>query len=198
MKTKNVCMQLFVLTPLTLLHTSIGTTILLFILSRAGLSAVSSVVGGLESLESLPTGSLIFTAIIIIAIFIAISKAIISLKGHETEYSYWDDVFEFEGDLDESNHKITNIRKVRGGWSRATRWWFVLLVILISPITFILQLISLVFMIISFFSRHILSFYGAIPYEYCKYPGLQKVIHFLFGFVVVTKKQRATIVDKNK
>lgn len=197
MKAKNVCMQLLVLTPLTLLHTSIGMTILLDILSLAGVSLAPSVVGSLESLESLPTGSLIFTAIITIVIFIAASKAIILLKGHKTQYCYWDDVFEFEGYLDESNHKITEIRKVRGGWTWATRWGFVLLVMILSPVTFLLQVISLVFMIISFFSRHILSFYGAIPYEYCKYPKLQKLIHFLFGFVVVTKKQRTAILDKN-
>ena len=197
MKTKNVLMQIFVLTPLTLLHSVIGMEILLFILSFAGIE-----IGGWESgifvLDSYgsPSENFFVYPLIAIAIFVGISKLIIELKGHETQYSYWDSEFEFEGEYDEASHKIKNFKQVKGGWSMATRWGIVLMVMIISPATFLLQLISLIFMIISFFSKHILSFYGAVPYECCRLPKMQKIIHFLFGFVIVTKKQRSIILKK--
>ena len=95
---------------------------------------------------------------------------------------YWESNFEFEIYFDVSDN--VHLKQTKGGWTTYTTG-IVFLHFVMIPINFVLQLIANIFVIISLFCKHILSYYGALAYDECKLPIVQKILHFLFNFVII-------------
>jgi len=65
----------------------------------------------------------------------------------------------------------------------------VLLYFALSPISFLLQLTAVIFAIISFKSRRIMSVIGLVDYSKLNNEGWQRVCNILFNFVVLPKSE---------
>ena len=143
LKIKNLFMQFFVFTPLTLIQTFMFWGVIAYILTYD------------EEKKR---------------------------KGHVVEDVYWESNFEFEIYFDVSDN--VHLKQTKGGWTIYTTG-IVFLHFVMIPINFVLQLIANIFVIISLFCKHILSYYGALAYDECKLPIVQKILHFLFNFVIV-------------
>lgn len=75
-------------------------------------------------------------------------------------------------------------KRVRGGWTYVFSFPFVCRLIL-APINAVLLLITLIIAIISSNEKKILCWYGEVDYSRCKSIFINKILHFLFGFIVV-------------
>lgn len=183
MKIKNLLMQLFILTPLSLIQSFLGFMIILTPI--AAYQQCSS-----ESLEPSDLSGLymLFMAWIFLFVLFIVCKIILRIKGHAVEYEYWDEEFVFSADYDVEKHKIYNVRKEKGGWTTANTP-IVFLMVFISPVAFLFQLIALLFAFIGLGNNRIFSYYGQAPYQYCKVPILQAILHFLFNFVVISRQK---------
>lgn len=172
LKIKNLFMQFFVFTPLTLIQTFMFWGVIAYILTYDEENTVNRMNGF----------NVIFGLIIMVALAFAISKFITKRKGHVVEDVYWESNFEFEIYFDVSDN--VHLKQTKGGWTIYTTG-IVFLHFVMIPINFVLQLIANIFVIISLFCKHILSYYGALAYDECKLPIVQKILHFLFNFVIV-------------
>ena len=126
MKIKNLLMQWFVLTPLTLLQSACGWAIVSWILMIA---------------NDEPAPGSIFLPLVAFGFGLLISKLILKIKGKEVEYTYYDDEFEFEIKHDYGDKY--SVHKTKGGWTSETKfivWVYtfisLLLVIKLSELTF--------------------------------------------------------------
>lgn len=155
-------MQFFVFTPLTLIQTFMFWGVIAYILTYDEENTVNR----------MNEFNVIFGLIIMVALAFAISKFITKRKGHVVEDVYWESNFEFEIYFDVSDN--IHLKQTKGGWTIYTTG-IVFLHFVMIPINFVLQLIANIFVIISLFCKHILSYYGALAYDECKLPIVQKI-----------------------
>lgn len=174
MKIKNLLMQWFILTPLAFVNTICGSMILYTIIM---------IFTGSEGPSSFVTNMIVFS-IIGFGAGCLVSKLILKIKGKEVEYTYWDSEFEYE--IKHEYGDKYRIDKTKGGWTQGNKA-IVWLYMLISPINILLQLIADIFAVVAFFNKRIASWYGAINYDTFDHPWLQKIVHFLFNFVILSE-----------
>lgn len=74
--------------------------------------------------------------------------------------------------------------QTKGGWTKVTKG-IVFVYLIISPIFIVTQFITVVFAFIGLGKNKIFSYYGPISFDGLSNITLQKILHFLFGFVVV-------------
>lgn len=173
MKFKNLLMNWFVLTPLTLIHSACGIMILLIIFDSATRD---------ELMDSMAGIGIFVMPLIVFGICFAISKLILKVRGKTVEDTYFDDTYEYEIVNDYDDH--FSVRQTRGGWTTTTRG-IVWLYIIISPVTFVFQLVYNFFAFVALFTKRIASWYGGINYDSFDHPFLQRVLHLLFGIVAL-------------
>lgn len=171
LKIKNLIVQLIVLTPLSIIHSVLFWAMFVFLYTYE------------EHKNEVELINVVFAIILIIVFMLIISKIITWLKGHEIDDYYWDKDFEYEIYFDTSGH-VNDIKQTKGGWTHFIPP-IVYLHLILSPINIALQLISLIFAIVSLFSRHILSYYGALDYDECAVIPIQIFLHYCFNFIIV-------------
>lgn len=173
MKFKNLLMQWFILTPLTLVHSMCGIMLILLVLDAETREELMGSMGGV---------GIFVMPLLIIGICFVVSKVILKVRGKTVEDSYFDDQYEYEIVNDYDDH--FSVRQTRGGWTTSTRG-IVWLYMIISPATFVFQLVHNLFAFIALFTKRIASWYGGINYETFDHPFLQKVLHLFFGIVAL-------------
>lgn len=171
MKIKNLLMQWFILTPLAFFISGLPISLLL--------EARAAFLG--EPTNILPMNLIIFIPIMV-AIVVLLVKIYLRIKGQTVEGWFFDNNYEYEVRHDYGSKY--SLHKTRGGWTLGTKG-IVIRYVIISPIVIVLQLLADAFALLTILSRHLISWYGVIDYDMLDYPTLQKVIHTLFGFVVV-------------
>ena len=186
-KIKNVLISIFGLLPLTFVHSWLA---LRFILCFFNLT---------------------FGIFWILPIFFGItvlSLAICYIRGHRTLSLSYDPSFKFENAFgktkkitaseDDTYHDANDETIIENGSGYSSTLWthikggyhwvtrpIVILTTFLSPITFICQLIGVIFAFISKpYKNHIDSYFGKMEYDDLRFPKLQKVLHLLFGFVI--------------
>lgn len=167
MKIKNLLMQWFVLTPLTLLQSACGWAIVSWILMIA---------------NDDPAPGSIFLPFLAFGVGLLISKLILKIKGKEVEYTYYDDEFEYEIKHDYGDKY--SIHRTKGGWTSETKF-IVWVYTFMSPITILLQIVANIFAVVAFFKNRIASWYGRINYDTLSHPVLQNILHFLLSIVIL-------------
>lgn len=173
MKIKNLLMQWFVLTPLTVIQSLCGLGIISWIL----------LIG-----QDNPAPGGIFLPIVAFGVDFLISKLILKIKGKEVDYTYWDSNFEWE--VKETWDSV-RLEKTRGGWTSETKF-IVWVYTFISPVTILLQIVANIFAVVAFFKNRIASWYGRIDYDTLSHPILQRILHFLFGIVILDEGYELT------
>lgn len=105
LKIKNLFMQFFVFTPLTLIQTFMFWGVIAYILTYDEENTVNR----------MNEFNVIFGLIIMVALAFAISKFITKRKGHVVEDVYWESNFEFEIYFDVSDN--IHLKQTKGGWT---------------------------------------------------------------------------------
>lgn len=175
MKIKNVLMQWIVMTPLTLIATIMSLGLIIMFTDESSMANFSDSMGGV---------GFIVIPLMCIGICFVISKILLRIKGKAVEYTYYENDKEYEITHDHGDYYT--VRQTKGGWTTGTKlivWAYVAL----SPLLFIMQIISNIFALVSLFNNRIASWYGAIDYDDLENPAIQKVLHFLFNFVVLSE-----------
>lgn len=173
MKIKNLLMQWIVMTPLSLFQTVSGWGIIMCFTAPDFQEEMMGMMGGV---------GIFIMPLMIVGICFLLSKVLLKIKGKAVEYTYWESNFEYE--LTHEYDNKYSARKTKGGWTSGTKlivWVYVVL----SPITFFLQLVANIFALISLFNKRIASWYGGIDYDTLGNPKLQNILHFLFNFVIL-------------
>ena len=174
MRFKNLLMQLFVISPLTTVM-GLCTFMVFFPFLPIGKSAW----------EDMNGGALIFTLIICFAVAIGISKILLKIKGKSVETTYWESEFKYELRHDYGDNY--SLHQTKGGWTTSTKL-SVFIYALFSPILVLTRFISIIFAFISLSKKsRFFSWYGPFNYSAANLKAipLQKLLHFLFDFVIV-------------
>lgn len=171
MKIKNLLMQFVIFTPLTLLSTVMSLGVILSFMDPQ--SDMGEMMGGI---------GFIVVPLMAFGICFFIAKLMLRIKGKTVEYQYYDNNFEYE--VRHEYGDTYSLNKTKGGLTTGTTFivWFYLL---LSPVLFFLQLISNLFAIVALFTDRVASWYGGIDYDELDFPFVQKILHFLFNFVIL-------------
>lgn len=174
MKIKNLLMQMFIISPLT---TIMGVCTFCVVMPFLSI--------GVSIWEEMNVGAVIFMIILMFALAIGISKILLKIKGKAVEVTYWDSNFEYE-----VRHEYDNqysLHKTKGGLTTSTKF-SVILYAICAPILIVTRFIAIIFAFVSLGrNSRIFSYYGGINYYDAglKLIPLQKMLHFLFDFVII-------------
>lgn len=170
-KIKNLLMHWFILTPIAAVD------------SLLAFALISSLTNENSDLFTMGDGTALFIvpALVVAACF-ALTKIYLKLRGASIDFEYYDNNYEFEVARDYSGNLW--YRQTRGGWSHQYKI-IVWIALLFSPVIIVFQLVADIFAFIALFIRPMFSWYGVVDYDELSFSFLQRILHFLFGIIIL-------------